>query len=67
MICLRNCPTQAITGEKGQIHVIDQNKCTKCGTCFDMCPARFGAVTKLSGVPVPETVPVDKRVLVKTK
>ena len=34
------------TGGKNRIHVIDQEKCTKCGTCFEVCPPRFGAVTK---------------------
>jgi len=53
MICLRNCPVEAISGAKGLIHVIDQGKCTKCGTCLDLCPTRFSAVTKLSGEPVP--------------
>ncbi len=67
MICLRNCPVEAISGGKDQIHVIDQAKCSKCGTCFDMCPARFGAVTKLSGVPVPAPIPADKRILVRAK
>ena len=56
MICLRNCPVNAITGGKNLVHVIDQDKCTKCGTCLEMCPSRFDAVTKLSGVKVPEPV-----------
>jgi len=56
LICLRECPAQAITGGKKITHVIDQSKCTKCGTCLEVCPPRFGAVTKLSGVKVPEPV-----------
>jgi len=56
MICLRNCPVDAITGGKDLVHVIDQDKCTKCGTCLEVCPPRFGAVTKRSGVRVPEPV-----------
>jgi NADH:ubiquinone oxidoreductase subunit F (NADH-binding)/(2Fe-2S) ferredoxin/NAD-dependent dihydropyrimidine dehydrogenase PreA subunit len=67
LICLRNCPEEAISGDKNQIHVIDQAKCTKCGTCFDVCPARFGAVTKLSGEPVPTPPPPEERVLVRAK
>ncbi len=67
MICMRNCPVQAISGDKGQIHVIDQKKCTKCGTCYSMCPPRFGAVTKLSGVPVPAPLTPEKRGLVRVK
>jgi NADH:ubiquinone oxidoreductase subunit F (NADH-binding)/(2Fe-2S) ferredoxin/Pyruvate/2-oxoacid:ferredoxin oxidoreductase delta subunit len=60
-ICLRDCPTEAITGGKRMVHVIDQEKCVKCGTCLDVCPPRFGAVVKVSGeeVTVPsEPVPV---------
>ncbi len=53
LICSRNCPVEAIIGGKDIIHVIDQAKCTKCGTCFEVCPSRFGAVVKLSGEPVP--------------
>jgi NADH-quinone oxidoreductase subunit F len=49
MICLRNCPAGAIKGGKRMIHVIDQSKCTKCGTCLDLCPPRFNAVVKVSG------------------
>jgi len=56
MICLRNCPVGAITGGKNRIHVIEQDRCTKCGTCLEVCPPRFSAVTKLSGVKVPEPV-----------
>ena len=49
MICLRNCPVEAISGGKRMTHVIDQSKCTKCGTCLDVCPPRFNAVVKVSG------------------
>ena len=65
LICLRECPVGAITGDKNLIHVIDQDKCTKCGTCFEVCPPRFGAVTKLSGVKVPEPVLLGAEVIRK--
>jgi NADH-quinone oxidoreductase subunit F len=48
--CLRQCPVNAITGEKKMVHIIDQAKCIKCGTCFDVCPPRFRAVAIVSGV-----------------
>ena len=67
LICLRNCPAEAISGARNQIHVIDQAKCTKCDTCFDLCPARFGAVKKISGEPVPAPPPEKEKVLVKVK
>lgn len=65
MICLRKCPAEAITGGKNTIHVIDQEKCIKCGTCFEACPARFGAVKKLSGVPIPPPLPEAERSMVR--
>jgi NADH-quinone oxidoreductase subunit F len=65
MACLRKCPAQAIAGGKKQIHVIDQGKCTKCGTCFEVCPTRFGAVRRLSGVPVPPPIPEEARMIAR--
>jgi len=65
MICLRDCPAEAISGGKNQIHVIDQAKCTKCGTCFDLCPPRFSAIKKISGEPVPAPPPEKDRVLAR--
>ena len=44
-ICLKNCPEDAISGEKKVPHVIDQKKCTLCGTCWEKCP--FTAVLKV--------------------
>jgi len=65
LICLRNCPTEAITGGKNLVHTIDQDKCTKCGVCLEVCPPRFDAVAKLSGVAIPEPVPLGTEVIRK--
>jgi coenzyme F420-reducing hydrogenase delta subunit/NAD-dependent dihydropyrimidine dehydrogenase PreA subunit len=65
MICGRHCPVDGIAGGKNQIHVIDQESCIRCGTCFDVCPARFQAVQKIVGVPVPPPIPEEKRALVR--
>jgi NADH-quinone oxidoreductase subunit F len=67
LLCLRGCPTGAIVGAKNTIHYIDQDKCNGCGTCFDVCPDRFDAVVRLSGVPVPPTLPEGERVIVRAK
>jgi len=67
MICARQCPVDAIEGGKNQIHVIDQDLCTKCGTCIAACPPRFNAVKVLSGEPVPPPLPVAQRELKRAK
>jgi NADH-quinone oxidoreductase subunit F len=41
-LCAKECPTNAITGEKKEPHKIAQQDCTKCGTCRTTC--KFGAV-----------------------
>jgi len=41
-LCSKKCPTNAITGEKKQPHVLDPLECIKCDTCRQVC--RFGAV-----------------------
>lgn len=65
MICLKKCPAEAIVGGKNKIHVVDQEKCTKCGTCFEACPPRFGAVKKISGEPVPSPIPEEDRIIIR--
>jgi NADH-quinone oxidoreductase subunit F len=67
LICLKNCPSGAITGAKKQVHVIDQGKCIKCGICFDVCPQRFSAVEKISGRPVPPPPPIEARAIRERK
>ena len=37
MVCARNCPVEAITGEKQQPHTINQELCTRCGLCMQLC------------------------------
>ncbi len=65
MICLRKCPVDAIAGGKNLIHVIDQASCIRCGTCYEVCPDRFSAVSEISGRSVPDPLPEDKRTIVR--
>jgi NADH:ubiquinone oxidoreductase subunit F (NADH-binding) len=37
MRCARDCPQDAIAGEKKKPHTIDQEKCIQCGVCRDSC------------------------------
>ena len=37
LVCLKNCPAKAITGERKKPHLINQDLCTKCGVCFSKC------------------------------
>jgi len=53
MICFKNCPTEAIHGDKNIVHWIEQEKCIKCNACFEVCPPRFSAVRRFSGEPLP--------------
>ncbi len=41
-VCARNCPVQAISGEKKKPHTIDQSLCIQCRTCYEKC--KFGAI-----------------------
>ena len=43
-LCKKNCPADAITGNKKEKHVIDTTKCLKCGTCIEKC--KKGAIVK---------------------
>jgi NADH-quinone oxidoreductase subunit F len=62
---MRKCPVEAIDGGKKKIHIIDQEKCTKCGTCFEVCPSRVSAVRKISGEPVPSPIPEEERTITR--
>ncbi len=42
-LCSRNCPVDAIIGERKEAHFIDTSKCIKCGTCKDKC--KFNAIS----------------------
>ena len=37
-MCKRNCPVNAISGEPGKVHTIDESVCIGCGTCIAVCP-----------------------------
>ena len=41
-VCARNCPTNAITGERRKPHVIDPDICIRCGICKQVC--NFNAI-----------------------
>lgn len=42
MVCARNCPVGAISGERRQPHVIDPEVCIRCGICTQVC--NFNAI-----------------------
>ena len=65
MLCLKRCPTGGVDGGKKKIHVIIPDNCTQCGTCYEVCPPKYNAVIRLTGVPAPPPIPEDQRMLVK--
>ncbi|MCP4606992.1 MAG: NADH-quinone oxidoreductase subunit NuoF [Proteobacteria bacterium] len=48
-LCFKSCPAEAITGEKKEVHVVDQSKCIKCGMCLEVCPPKISAVECVPG------------------
>ena len=43
-LCARTCPADAIIGSVREVHMINSEKCLKCGACIEKC--RFGAIYK---------------------
>ena len=43
-ICAKQCPVDAISGERKLPYKIDTDKCIKCGACEAKCP--FKAISK---------------------
>jgi NADH:ubiquinone oxidoreductase subunit F (NADH-binding)/Pyruvate/2-oxoacid:ferredoxin oxidoreductase delta subunit/(2Fe-2S) ferredoxin len=41
-VCARNCPVNAISGERRQPHEIDPDVCIRCGICMQVC--NFNAI-----------------------
>ncbi len=37
MLCVKQCPVGAISGELRKVHEIDVDKCIKCGACKSVC------------------------------
>lgn len=49
-LCLKKCPSEAIIGERKQVHYIITDRCIGCGACADACPKK--AIFELpSGLP----------------
>lgn len=50
--CTNRCPTDAISGDRKLLHVIDPGLCINCGACGVVCPAEaildnHGVVTEM--------------------
>lgn len=43
-LCIKKCPTGAISGEKKQPHYINEALCIKCGACIEAC--RLDAISE---------------------
>ncbi|MCX5993081.1 MAG: 4Fe-4S binding protein [Chloroflexi bacterium] len=55
--CVLACPAEAVFSDDKGLKVVDQLKCTKCGSCELVCPAEYNAVIRLSPV---NLVPADR-------
>ena len=47
-VCFDACPTDAISGERKKLHIINQKLCIKCDTCRQVC--KFDAVPVETGI-----------------
>jgi Fe-S-cluster-containing hydrogenase component 2 len=45
MACAKQCPVNAIDGERKKPHAIRQDACIMCGSCYDAC--RFSAISRV--------------------
>ena len=45
-VCIKKCPTAAITGERKEPHRIDTERCNHCGECASVC--KFNAIVGLT-------------------
>jgi len=45
MACAKQCPVNAIDGERKKPHTIRQEACIMCGSCYDVC--RFSAIARV--------------------
>lgn len=43
-LCARKCPVECITGERREMHHIDQEACIQCGDCYAAC--NFNAIDR---------------------
>jgi NADH-quinone oxidoreductase subunit F len=43
-LCARQCPVNAISGERKMAYTIDESVCIKCGACINVC--KFKAIKK---------------------
>ncbi len=41
-LCAKKCPVNAISGSPKNPHIIDKEKCIRCGACYNMC--KFSAI-----------------------
>lgn len=58
-LCLTTCEVGAISGSSGMISVIDNNKCTRCGKCYEVCPNEAIVKVGAKGMKVPDSpIPV---------
>jgi len=65
--CVLACPVEAISSNEKGIKVVDQTKCTKCGSCELVCPPEYNAVVRLSPVSLVPSSEVAKPKRRKTR
>ncbi len=57
-LCIKSCPSDAISGKKQELHVIDVDLCIRCGACREVCPSNAIVVRSRTGPRLDSTVAV---------
>ncbi len=58
-VCVDPCPVDAIKGTPKKPHTVDQALCIQCGACEQVCPDKFSAVYRQTGLVEAEKVKVS--------
>ncbi len=59
-LCYKSCPVSAIEGEKQETHVIDDEKCIRCGTCVELCLRKADAIERVPKINSDKNVEVEE-------
>jgi formate hydrogenlyase subunit 6/NADH:ubiquinone oxidoreductase subunit I len=58
--CSKVCPTECISGDKKELHIIDAELCIDCGVCGNVCPVE-AIIDNVGAVVTKKRITKDRR------